>query len=107
MVETHAPQLILLDFAMPGMNGADVARAVRALHADLAIVLMTGFADTQSIVDATGPDVTILQKPFRLPRLLRAIADIGQTSDMRAAEVVATDGGRPPPNGKSKGRHSP
>ncbi len=103
MVGSHAPQLILLDFAMPGMNGAEVARAVRALHADLPIVFMTGFADTQAIVDAMGPDVTILQKPFRLPGLLRAIADIGRGSDMRAAEVVETGGGRPPTNGTSKG----
>lgn len=107
MVESHAPQLILLDFAMPSMNGAEVARAVRALHADLPIVFMTGFADTQAIVDAMGPDVTILQKPFRLPGLLRAIADIGRGSDMRAVEVVDTGGGRPPANGTSEGRHSP
>lgn len=80
MVESHAPQLILLDFAMPGMNGADVARNVRKRHVDLPIVFMTGFADTQAIVDVLGSDAKILQKPFRFPTLLRALVDQGNVA---------------------------
>lgn len=80
MVESHSPQLILLDFAMPGMNGADVARNVRERCGDLPIIFMTGFADTQAIVDVLGSDAKILQKPFRFPTLLRALVDQGNVA---------------------------
>jgi signal transduction histidine kinase len=37
--------LVLLDFAMPGMNGAEVARELRARREDVSILFATGFAD--------------------------------------------------------------
>lgn len=91
MVESHSPQLILLDFAMPGMNGADVARDVRERHADLPIIFMTGFADTQAIVDVVGSDAKILQKPFRFPTLLRAIMDQGDFIDAGNKRATIAD----------------
>ncbi|HEU0134081.1 MAG TPA: PAS domain S-box protein, partial [Allosphingosinicella sp.] len=38
------PDLALIDYAMPGMNGADAARAARKLHPELPIVFVTGYA---------------------------------------------------------------
>ncbi len=54
--------LLLLDFAMPGMNGAEVAREVRARRPDLPILFLTGYADTEAL-DEAGDDA-ILRKPF-------------------------------------------
>jgi signal transduction histidine kinase len=54
--------LMLLDFAMPGMNGAEVAREVRARRPDVPILFVTGYADTTSLAD-TGEDV-IVRKPY-------------------------------------------
>lgn len=90
MVESHAPQLILLDFAMPGMNGADVARSVQGHHPDLPIKFMTGSADTQAIVDVMGSDVKILQKAFRLSVLLRAFVDQGDVIDACNEEEISS-----------------
>ena len=54
---------LLLDFAMPGMNGAEVAREVRARRPEVPILFLTGYADTDVLTNA-GED-GILRKPFR------------------------------------------
>jgi CheY-like chemotaxis protein len=54
--------VLLVDFAMPGMNGAEVAREVRARRPDLPILFVTGYADTEAL--ASAGDDGILRKPF-------------------------------------------
>jgi signal transduction histidine kinase/CheY-like chemotaxis protein len=54
--------LLLLDFAMPGMNGAEVAREVHARRPGLPILFLTGYADTEAL--AAAGDDGILRKPF-------------------------------------------
>ncbi|WP_233837034.1 ATP-binding protein [Paraburkholderia sp. ZP32-5] len=66
------PDLLMVDFAMPGMNGIDVISEARKLRADLPVILATGYAD----VDITGLAVkrcTILRKPFQLDDLARTV----------------------------------
>jgi signal transduction histidine kinase len=73
-LEGVRPDLLVLDFAMPGMNGAEVARRSRETHGALPILLVTGFADSAKLDQMAG-DVAILHKPFTLTALLRAVAD--------------------------------
>jgi PAS domain S-box-containing protein len=63
------PDLLMLDFAMPGMNGAEVARHALARHPDLPIMFATGYADTAAISDVLGPRAQVLRKPFRVSEL--------------------------------------
>ncbi|MCW8087787.1 PAS domain S-box protein [Sabulicella glaciei] len=74
-LEEGVPDLVMLDFAMPGMNGAEVARRIRASRPDLPILFATGFADTAAIEAAAGPGVPVLRKPFRLAELQMALAE--------------------------------
>ena len=64
----------MLDFAMPGMNGAEVAHAARLRHPDLKIVFASGYADTAQIHAAVGPAATLLHKPFSMGELAQALA---------------------------------
>ena len=48
------PDLALLDFAMPGMNGAELARAARAIMPDLPIIFVTGYAESEQLEAALG-----------------------------------------------------
>jgi PAS domain S-box-containing protein len=53
--------IVLTDFAMPNMTGAELAVKVRLTHPLMPIVFVTGYADT----DALGLEATsVIQKPF-------------------------------------------
>jgi PAS domain S-box-containing protein len=68
-----APDLALIDYAMPGMHGADLARAAREIHPALPIVFVTGYAETEQLEAALGRDVAILRKPFSIADLAAAV----------------------------------
>lgn len=68
LLDAARPDLVLLDFAMPGMNGAEVAAAIRARRRDLPIVFASGYADTAAI-EAAAPGTPVLRKPFRIDDL--------------------------------------
>jgi CheY-like chemotaxis protein len=70
----EAPDLMLVDFAMPGMNGAELACAARRLHPTLPIVFVTGFAETDQLEGALGPGAPVLRKPFGMDELAGIVA---------------------------------
>jgi PAS domain S-box-containing protein len=72
-IEAHGPDLVLVDFAMPGMHGADVATAARKLHPQLPIIFVTGYAETEQLEGALGSDVPVLRKPFSIAQLADAV----------------------------------
>ncbi len=53
----------VLDYAMPGMNGAEVAQEVQKRRPGLPVLFITGYADLTALRDV-GED-HIVQKPFR------------------------------------------
>jgi CheY-like chemotaxis protein len=55
--------LSVLDYAMPGMNGAEVAQEVHKRRPGLPIVFITGYVDLTALKEV-GED-RIVQKPFR------------------------------------------
>ena len=54
--------LVILDFAMPGMNGMEVARQVRTKVPSCPVVFVTGYADTSGLEDID--ETQIVRKPF-------------------------------------------
>ncbi len=66
--------LVLLDYAMPGMNGAEVEREIRARRPQLPILFATGYADA-ALLDGAGED-RIIRKPFAEGELADKIAEV-------------------------------
>lgn len=64
LLNDYRPDLLVLDFGMPGTNGAEVAINVQQLNAGQRILFVSGYSDTSAIEKAVGK-ATILQKPFR------------------------------------------
>jgi PAS domain S-box-containing protein len=60
--------VLIADYAMPGMSGIDLARAVRVACPDLPVIIVTGYVDTIG-VDRRIDDAILLQKPFRMNEL--------------------------------------
>jgi signal transduction histidine kinase/CheY-like chemotaxis protein len=73
--------LVLTDLGMPGMTGADVARAVRGRWPHLRLGLMTGWDETEGLVGETSAVVDfVIAKPFKLQALLSAYATRPRTT---------------------------
>ena len=75
-VEAEPPDLMLIDFAMPEINGAQLAKSVRGRWPDLRIVFITGYAESDQLEAAAGADAPILRKPFGQDALSAMIAEM-------------------------------
>jgi signal transduction histidine kinase/ActR/RegA family two-component response regulator len=67
------PDLLLTDYMMPNMNGAQLAAQARALYPGLPVLVATGYADMAAI-EAAGGGTPVLRKPFKLADLEQAVA---------------------------------
>ena len=68
-LDEERPELVILDYVMPGMDGADVARAIAESDPDLPVIFSTGHAALRALRGAAGEDVAVLEKPFTLDEL--------------------------------------
>jgi len=64
--------LLILDYAMPGLDGAEVARRVREQAPDQPILFVTGYSQSAAL-DAAAADAPLLRKPFTASELQRAV----------------------------------
>jgi two-component system response regulator MtrA len=87
------PDLVLLDLMLPGMNGIDVCRVLRA-DSGVPIVMLTAKTDTVDVVLGleSGADDYVM-KPFKPKELTARIrarlrrADVGAAERLRVADV--------------------
>jgi CheY-like chemotaxis protein len=66
--------LLLADFAMPGMNGAEVARAAQLKHPGIPVLIVSGYANSAAVEAALGT-ARQLRKPFDMAELGAAVAE--------------------------------
>jgi two-component system, response regulator, stage 0 sporulation protein F len=83
LIRDERPDLVVLDFLMPGMDGAEAAREIAALDPDLPIIFSTGHGALRALRDAAGDEASILEKPFTLAQL----DDLIRTTLRSAARV--------------------
>jgi len=73
LIERSPPDAIIVDYAMPGLTGAEVAHRARALYSRLPVIFASGYADTSALEETLQQDCIILRKPFRLNELHEAL----------------------------------
>ncbi len=66
------PDLLIVDFGMPSMNGAEVVTTARSQNAALKILFLSGYADSAILGSAVG-EALLLRKPFRPGELAAAV----------------------------------
>jgi signal transduction histidine kinase/ActR/RegA family two-component response regulator len=76
-LEAHRvqPTLLITDHRMPGMDGAELTRAVRDRHPDVPIIIASGYIEeAEAALDDLRLDVVLLPKPFARRELVDALA---------------------------------
>jgi len=76
--------LLVVDYAMPGLNGAEVISRARELVGDIPVILATGYADMAEVGRVLGTH-SILIKPFDISTLAAAVAQALPTQMAAAA----------------------
>ena len=91
------PDLLITDYLMPGMTGAELVQRTRAMFPGLPMIIATGYADMKAIEQVIGGGV-VLRKPFQLSELA---VSVGQALDrQRAGDEARAAAMLPPAEGK-------
>jgi DNA-binding NarL/FixJ family response regulator len=73
---THSPDIVILDFRMPGLNGIEAARQIRDGDASVRVVLLSAYDDPTLHERARAAGASaFLSKGCSLTLLLDAISD--------------------------------
>jgi len=96
LASRHAPDLILVDLKMPGMDGIAYLGSVKALDPEVVAIVITGYATLEVAVEAMKAGAyDFLPKPFK-PTELRAVVRRGVEHRSAALRASALLHGRAP-----------
>ncbi|NMN05016.1 MULTISPECIES: PAS domain S-box protein [unclassified Novosphingobium] len=91
-LQRSEPDVIILDFAMPGLNGAEVAKRVKDIRPALPIIFATGYAESTALAQVFDGPAPLLKKPFQIDELERVLI---ATLQHRAQANLAQSRSRP------------
>lgn len=78
LTESFSPDIILLDFKLPDVNGTAVCRSIRShpKYEHIRIIIISGVADPDEVAElrAAGAD-DFIRKPFDINEVIARIAD--------------------------------
>jgi two-component system nitrogen regulation response regulator NtrX len=73
-IESQAPDIVLLDIWMPGMDGIDTLKEIKKMAPNLPVVMITGHGSIESAVDATKSGAfDFLEKPLSIDKVMVTI----------------------------------
>jgi two-component system nitrogen regulation response regulator NtrX len=84
LVQRDRPDLVLLDIKMPGMDGMEVLRKLRALDETLPVVMISGHGTTSTAVDAIKSGaIDFLDKPLSSERVIVTLQNVLKQQELR------------------------
>jgi two-component system, NtrC family, sensor kinase len=79
--------VVFSDVVMPGMTGIELAQEIHRRHADLPVVLTSGYSHVLSEHGSTGYE--LLQKPYAAEQLARVLSRLGRWRKERRTATAA------------------
>ncbi|MFQ5829007.1 MAG: response regulator [Candidatus Methylomirabilia bacterium] len=84
VVDREPPDLIILDLALPGMDGIETLRRIRERGVDSKVLILTAYGTAQRAREALALGAReFVSKPFDLHRLLRLLIEEAGEAAMR------------------------
>ncbi len=69
--------LVITDLIMPGMSGPELSRRIKAIHAGIKVLYMSGYAPNAFVNhDLLEKGMSYIQKPFTSDALLRKVREV-------------------------------
>ncbi|MGD8278120.1 MAG: response regulator [Gemmatimonadota bacterium] len=105
LARTEKFDVALLDLKMPGMEGGEVLKALKAEHRFLEVIILTGHGSLESAVELTKQGAfSYLPKPYELDKLIEVLKDAFQerlrkkfeADRVRTEKIVAMATGESP-----------
>ncbi len=89
LLRQHHVDLLLLDIALPGKNGIELLKDLRAQGVGAEVVLITAFADLETAIEALRAGAgDMLLKPFRVTQVLGATRQALERASLRRENWV-------------------
>ena len=74
IVEKHSPDLVLLDMKIPGMDGIEILKRLKAINAEIQVIIMTAYGELDMIQESKDLGaITHFAKPFDIDEIRDAV----------------------------------
>ncbi|MEW6267433.1 MAG: sigma-54 dependent transcriptional regulator [Thermodesulfobacteriota bacterium] len=101
-VKVEAPDLVVTDVRLPGLNGLEVFKLIRQQESRLPVIIMTAYGTTEMAIEATKlgafdyvlkpfdiPDMLgLIKKALEAGRLMKGRVRLDEGPESQAAEVI-------------------
>lgn len=74
IAEREMPDLVLLDMKIPGMDGLEILRAIKAINSAIKVIMMTAYGELDMIKETTRLGALMhFTKPFDIDEMRVAV----------------------------------
>lgn len=74
IVQKHQPDLVLLDMKIPGMDGIEILKRIKAMNQQIKVIIMTAYGELDMIQETKELGAIMhFAKPFDIDELREAV----------------------------------
>lgn len=88
-LRSNGHEVVLADLRMPGMDGLDLLRAIKAIRPDTEVVIMTAFGTIEKAVEAMREGAyDFVTKPLKRPLVVRSVTRAHEKAALKAENLA-------------------